>query len=333
MRNFVAASLLLLASAGYGAPQRQPIIDMHLHAHPLSFYGGAPPPICAGAGVQWMGVDPKEFGLDKLASCPRTISAPATDKAVMELSLQAMQRHNIWAVASGPLVQVTQWKTAAPDRIIPAISFLTGEEAPDPASAAKFRQLFKDGQFAVFAEIGAQYRGMSPDDPSLEPFYALAEELDIPVGIHMGFGPPGGPYWADAKYRARLGDPLLLEDLLLRHPKMRVYVMHAGSPLTDQMIALLFSHPQVYVDISGDNWGQPPAEFHRNLKRLVEAGYGKRIMFGSDQMVWPEAIDLAVASIESADYLTPAQKRDIFYNNAARFLRLTPELIRRHHGK
>ena len=45
-------------------------------------------------------------------------------------------------------------------------------------------------------------------------------------------------------------------------------------------------------------------------------------MFGSDQMVWPEKIDAAVEAIEQAPFLTEEQKRDIFYNNDARFLRL-----------
>jgi predicted TIM-barrel fold metal-dependent hydrolase len=45
-------------------------------------------------------------------------------------------------------------------------------------------------------------------------------------------------------------------------------------------------------------------------------------MFGSDQMVWPGLIDAAVRSIEEATFLSAEQKRDIFYNNAARFLRL-----------
>jgi predicted TIM-barrel fold metal-dependent hydrolase len=39
-------------------------------------------------------------------------------------------------------------------------------------------------------------------------------------------------------------------------------------------------------------------------------------------MIWPQTIDLAIETIESADFLTEEQKRDIFYNNAARFLRL-----------
>jgi len=45
-------------------------------------------------------------------------------------------------------------------------------------------------------------------------------------------------------------------------------------------------------------------------------------MFGSDQMQWPAKIDEAIEAIEEADYLTAEQKRDILYNNAARFFRL-----------
>lgn len=39
-------------------------------------------------------------------------------------------------------------------------------------------------------------------------------------------------------------------------------------------------------------------------------------------MVWPEAIEMAVEGIESAAFLTEEEKRDVFYNNAARFLGL-----------
>jgi predicted TIM-barrel fold metal-dependent hydrolase len=55
-------------------------------------------------------------------------------------------------------------------------------------------------------------------------------------------------------------------------------------------------------------------------------------MFGSDQMTWPEAIGMAVETIEKADFLSAEKRRDILYNNAARFLRLSPEQIARHNG-
>jgi uncharacterized protein len=56
-------------------------------------------------------------------------------------------------------------------------------------------------------------------------------------------------------------------------------------------------------------------------------------MFGTDHMVWPGVIERAVAVIEEAPFLTEQQKRDIFYSNAARFLRLSEEDIARHHGR
>jgi hypothetical protein len=115
---------------------------------------------------------------------------------------------------------------------------------------------------------------------------------------------------------------MLLEEVLIRHPKLRIYVMHAGWPMADKTIALLWAHPQVYVDVAVINWALPRKEFHNYLQRLVEAGFGKRVMFGSDQMVWPETIGMAIEGVSSATFLTEDQKRDIFYNNAVRFFRL-----------
>ena len=71
-------------------------------------------------------------------------------------------------------------------------------------------------------------------------------------------------------------------------------------------------------------WIIPRQEFHQYLQALMTAGFGDRLMFGSDQMIWPEAITLAVEGLDSASFLTPAQKRAIFHDNAARFLKLEP---------
>lgn len=66
----------------------------------------------------------------------------------------------------------------------------------------------------------------------------------------------------------------------------------------------------------------PRTDFYDYLKRLIKAGLGKRLMFGSDQMRWPEMIGKGIEAIEEADFLTEEQKRDILYNNAVRFLQL-----------
>jgi predicted TIM-barrel fold metal-dependent hydrolase len=63
------------------------------------------------------------------------------------------------------------------------------------------------------------------------------------------------------------------------------------------------------------------------------AGFGKRVMFGSDQMVWPGTIERSIAIVEEAPFLSREQKRDILYENAARFLRLGEEERHRHRNE
>ena len=194
------------------------------------------------------------------------------------------------------------------------------------------RTLHQQGLVDVLGEVMAQYEGIAPDDARLEPYWALAESLDIPVGIHLGPGNAGGPYTGSPNYRARDSSALGMEEVLVRHPRLRVYIMHAGYPLIDDLRALLFTYPQVYVDVAAIVGTEPRAPFYRYLQQLVAAGYGDRIMFGTDQGVWPGLIEASIEVIERAPFLTKAQKRDILYNNAARFLRLSKETIARHHG-
>ena len=66
-------------------------------------------------------------------------------------------------------------------------------------------------------------------------------------------------------------------------------------------------------------------QFYSFLRRLLNARFEKRIMFGSDEMVWPYEVSTGINSIGSAPFFTPEQKRDILYNiynNATRFLRV-----------
>lgn len=326
--------IALLIAATMQVQPPAPIIDMHVHAIPLAFFiglgGPAPVPHCVpmtdypvpDSGSGW----PAIFRSRDL-SC-RAVWSTTTDDSVMLRTLAIMERRNIYGVTGGPLV--SRWQQASPERVIPSLSFGGGPDAPSPDS---MRAWLRAGRFAAIGEVSTQYAGIEPGDPPLAPLWALAEELGVPVGIHLGTGPVGAPYVGFDRYRARLHSALLIEEVLVRHPGLRVYLMHAGWPMLDDLLAVLWTHPQLYVDIGAIDWALPRAEFHRYLRRIVEAGFGKRVLFGSDQMVWPETIELAIESIESADFLTPEQKRDIFFNNAVRFLRLPPDRVAAMHGR
>jgi len=95
--------------------------------------------------------------------------------------------------------------------------------------------------------------------------------------------------------------------------------MHMGYPFLEETKSLLNVYPQVYVDTSAIDWLVPKEEFYFYLKSLMTAGFGSRIMYGSDQMIWEDALPLSIKNIEEAPFLSVLEKDNIFYNNAAKF--------------
>jgi len=311
-----------------------PVIDMHLHALHANDQG--PAPLSIGAPYRDLGLnDPKDDFREVFMKALKTkmwadhyLTSPSTDDSLRQMTLAILRRNNVYAITSGEIETVRKWKSESPERIINSIDWTFGLANRTGLTADSLEKLFHSGEFKVFGEISIQYEGYSASDSAFEPYLAMAERLDIPIGIHVGCGPPGAPYIFAKNYRARLHSPLLLEEALLRHPKLRVYAMHAGWPMLDDMLATLYTHPQLYVDVGVICYMIPRKEFYFYLERLVNAGFGKRIMFGSDNMVWPQAVELGIEAINKATFLSATQKRDILFNNAARFLRLAEKEIK-----
>lgn len=311
-----------------------PIIDMHLHA--LGANDEGPAPLKMGIPFDNFGYhDPKnEYGSTFMQAmktgqwAKRSTTSPLTDDSLRIQTLRAIRTNNVYAVTSGNVDLVRKWHSEEPKRIINGIYWDFGSSKKNGLTVDSLTKLFRSGEFKVFGEVGIQYEGYSPSDTAFEPYLKIAEELDIPVGIHIGAGPPGVIYLGAKNYRASLHSAFILENALVRHPKLRLYAMHAGWPMIDDMLATLYAHPQLYIDLGIISYDIPEKEYYFYLERLVNAGFCKRIMFGSDNMVWPETIKFAIDRIKKAKFLTEEQKRDILFNNATRFLRMTPEQIK-----
>ncbi len=311
---FIHASL----NAQDSSKKRLPIIDIHVHAMKVN-------PAFARDMCPWFlsdmpGGDPNQPAPVFInTDCAMPLKAARSDKEFQDSLIATMKRLNMTIIASGDPTIIRNWqKAAAPGRVIPSITISSSKEM----TVMAFTDSLSSGFYKVMGEVAPQYQGMSPSDTSLDGYFAAAEKLNIPVGIHMGTGGNGMANISSPKYRASLGNPLLLEDLLARHPKLKVWVMHAGYPMINEMIALMGANAYVYVDVAGMIWSYPLAEVHDYIKRLVQAGFGKRIMYGTDLMVWPKLLETSIAVIENANYLSFEQKRDIFFNNAVRFFRL-----------
>lgn len=256
-------------------------------------------------------------------------------------ALERMQTFDLRYLWVGALANdLAGWAGAIePERYLPSIVF------PCPGGRALFserscwsadhdlpdiewlRGEVEAGRVKALGEITPQMVGLPLTDERLEPYWALAEAFDLPVAVHMGPGPPAAAYEASPspvkypEFRMAAADPIVLEEVLLRHKKLRMLVMHAGWPFLDSMLALLYAHPNVYVDVGAlqAEFMVPRPSYYRHLRSLVEAGFGKRIVFGSD---FPQQLRPGIDAIMAADFLTDEQKSDILCANAARFLSL-----------
>ncbi|WP_247235704.1 amidohydrolase family protein [Telluribacter sp. SYSU D00476] len=322
MRNYYLLLVCLLApflaqSQTAPAKKRLPIIDVHVHA--MKVNPNFSMELCPWFLRDMPGGDPNGAAPSFLSQdCVDPLQPAKTDQEMQTALLNTMERLNMTIVAYGDAEILHKWKKAAPNRVIAGI----GVSSPSDMTVKAFTDSLSSGFYQVMAEVAPQYQGMSPSDMSLDAYFAAAEKLNIPVGIHMGTGGNGMANLTQPKYRASLGRPFLLEDVLARHPKMKIWVMHAGYPMADEMIALMGANAYVYVDLAGFIWSYPQAEIHAYIKRLVQAGFGKRILYGTDLMIWPKLIETSIGIIENADYLSFEQKRDILFNNAVRFFRL-----------
>ncbi len=290
--------LLSIVSQSVLSDEMQPIIDVHIHS-----YG-----------------EVSEFGAYGERG-PHGLEGSKSQAEHIQETFERFRKYNIVkAVVSGSPDSLKAWKAADDDnRIITGLMI----DAPNDygINVEKFEHLIQSGAVQVYGELGPYYSGTRLADPVWQEYLEICERYGVPVAVHTGGGPPGGTYGQHPHSRLSLGDPYLLEDVLVKYPKLRIYMMHAGIEWHEHTLRLMVNYPQVYADISVLLWVDPSLqryarEFLRNAK---EVGILDRVMFGSDQMRWPDAIDLSIEYLNSLDFLDEAEKRAIFYDNAARF--------------
>ena len=294
--------LFLITHLLFSQEKKPPIIDVHLH------------------------IEVEIWARSKLCF-PQPCDSPKTRDDILssldELTIAEMDKNNIvlGVLSEYNFDNVIVWDKNYPKRFIKGI--VVGD--PKEANLELIEKELQNKNLQVLGEITAQYFNYAIDDPELEPYFELASKYDVPVFVHVvGLG-------GDPNFPIELGNPMRLTKVLSKYPNMRLWMENGGWPYLNETIAIMYTYPNVYVDMSTITWIIPKLMFEKYLKGFIDAGLGKRIMFGSDQMLWPEVISEAVQAIEGCEFLSEEQKRDIFYNNAARFFRLSNMEIKEHH--
>jgi predicted TIM-barrel fold metal-dependent hydrolase len=118
------------------------------------------------------------------------------------------------------------------------------------------------------------------------------------------------------KFRISLGNPILLEEVLVSYPKLKVQMMHANPLVHPLVLDMMIQYPAIYVDVSQFQRIMPREQFHRLLAAFKESRLLGRVMFGSDGDDYESALE----AYRSADFLSERELEGIFCRNAARFL-------------
>ena len=284
----------------YESNKRQgtlPIIDVHVHVH------------CIEKEWPWG----SEFG---------GLQGAANLEEYLEKAYGLFRKYNVKAVVSSSPELVEKWKSHdEDDRIIPALLMFTPTSWD--MTPERFESLVKSGKIKVFGEVAPNYTGVTLADPGWKPYLEVCEKYDVPVAVHTGSGAAGAHNTMFQKSRQRFGDPYLMEDVLVEHPKLRINLCHHGFEDQEHALQLMLLYPRVHADLAA-------MAFNSNAKRLAKEFLAKakhdgvldRVMFGSDLIMWPQHLELSLEYLDSLKFLTEKEKRDILYNNAVRFLKL-----------
>jgi predicted TIM-barrel fold metal-dependent hydrolase len=281
-------------------PGNLDVIDVHLHAsNPDDFVV----PASANFGAH-----------RKYAKMERN------PEALLRRTIEEMDKNHVSkGLISGDDDLVAKWVLRYPNRFLPSYNHWCDSK---PETVAKFEAEWKAGKWRAIGELGLPYGGRPLNDSVCFPLFELAQRYDIPVFFHTGFDGPN-PQSFVPQFRISLSDPLLLEDVAVSFPKLKIIIMHMGWPFFDHALYMLYAYENVYLDTATVDWLLGKELFNRMLEEAVGTVGSDRILFGSDQMVWPQMITPAVESIRNASFLSDQDKRNILGENARRLLKIS----------
>ncbi|MFC4003714.1 amidohydrolase family protein [Prauserella oleivorans] len=201
-----------------------------------------------------------------------------------------------------------------PDVLIP---FASVDPWRGAAGVRMARKLVRDYGVRGF-KFHPSLQGMDPNDRQAYPLYEAIEELGVPALFHtgqtgIGAGIPGG-----AGVRLRHSNPMLIDDVAVDFPELRIILAHPSFPWQDEALAVAVHKPYVYIDLSG--WS--PKYFPPQLVRYANSLLKDKVLFGSDYpLITPDRWLTDFAALDIKDEVRPRILKD----NAARLFGLAKE--------
>jgi len=122
-------------------------------------------------------------------------------------------------------------------------------------------------------KLGPIYQNIHPMDERMLPVYEFCEKRNLPIMIHQGATFP-------QKAPLKFSLPILLEDVAMRFPGLKMIIAHMGHPWIAETVVLIRKQPHFFADISALHYR--PWQFYNGLICAKEYGVLNKLLFGSD---------------------------------------------------
>jgi hypothetical protein len=163
---------------------------------------------------------------------------------------------------------VAEFVAAAPTR---RLGFLSVHPEVPGAEAELERARTELGLVGI--KLGPNYQVFDPLGPAAFRVYELAERHGLPILFHQGASPV-------REAPLRFAHPLLMDEIAIAFPQLRVVMAHLGHPWQRETIVTIRKHPHVYADVSALFYR--PWSFYEGLRLAHEWGALEKLLFGSD---------------------------------------------------
>lgn len=141
------------------------------------------------------------------------------------------------------------------------------------------------------------------NDRAFYPFYAKCAELGVPVVIQTGHSAEMFP--------SAMGRPILVDDVALYFPELRLVCSHTGWPWTEELIAMAWKHPNVFIGTCT----HAPRYWDRALVDFIATRGRGKVLFGTGFPVL--TFERALREIEGLG-LAPEAREHLLWRTAER---------------
>ena len=240
------------------------VVDVHTH---LANYKEAVPAGVRESNTKWRPDRPVEIPVswdDYL-----TAQKPADVSIVFHIARMDEEQYPDHSWYSGNLNDATATFVAAyPERLIGFMSL-----HPQAPGCLEELERCRGDLGLKGVKLGANYQIFDPLEPRALSIYAEAERHGLPLMLHQGTSPV-------REAPIRYADPLLVDEIAIRYPDLKVIMAHLGHPWQVNTCVVVRKHANVFADLSANFYR--PYSFWEQMVKAGEWGVLDKILFGTD---------------------------------------------------